>query len=299
MAISLMAGIYQYIQVFQTELVKGAYDENKKANGHSWSEMQCTEGLCVKDDKVGIGTDNPSGKLDVVGNINVDGKIMLQQETVNTDSSNTVVTKGYLSSFSSPTTKVIAGNNVVCEAGTDTLMKCIGTPCVWYDWSNNNVSGTIVKVMCGKTLTYDGTPLLFNEQHTELECTNAVDFRGNHGVIVAHNSGLHQCRFGSLTAPITSCPSYWGETGYSTTIPVAVVVPECGITDSGSHEFSYSMGIESATYYSCGSSYDCCQNGCKGFISCGDVGCRNNCNLCSVSCSRNTYTSERIQIGCY
>jgi len=85
MAISLMAGIYQYVQVFQTELVKGAYDENKKANGHSWSEMPCTEGLCIKDNKVGIGIEpiasskkvNVVGDVDVVGNIQASGNISI------------------------------------------------------------------------------------------------------------------------------------------------------------------------------------------------------------------------------
>jgi len=47
---------------------------SKPANGHSWSEMECTGGLCVTaDNKVGIGTDIPTEKLEVDGDILVSG----------------------------------------------------------------------------------------------------------------------------------------------------------------------------------------------------------------------------------
>ena len=85
MAISLMAGIYQYIQVFQTELV-GAFDTDKKANGHSWSEMPCTVGLCVTaDDKVGIGTESISAtdKLGVLGNVEINGDLHVSGDICN------------------------------------------------------------------------------------------------------------------------------------------------------------------------------------------------------------------------
>jgi hypothetical protein len=69
MALGLIAGAYQYIQIFQAEMA-GAYNATKPANGHSWSEMQCTEGLCVTaDNKVGVGTDSPSVKFEVNGTI--------------------------------------------------------------------------------------------------------------------------------------------------------------------------------------------------------------------------------------
>ena len=80
----LMAGIYQYIQVFQTELV-GAFDTDKKANGHSWSEMPCTAGLCIKDDKVGIGTESVSAtdKLGVLGNVGIVGDLQVSGNICN------------------------------------------------------------------------------------------------------------------------------------------------------------------------------------------------------------------------
>jgi len=75
MVIGLIAGIYQYIQVFQTEIA-GAYTASKPAMGHSWTEMECTNGICVTaDNKVGIGTDSPTEKLQVTGNLKVSGVI--------------------------------------------------------------------------------------------------------------------------------------------------------------------------------------------------------------------------------
>jgi len=66
---------FQYVEVLKLELVK-AYDASKPVNGHDWSEMQCTEGLCVTDDnKVGIGTSTPGSKLDVSGAISASGNI--------------------------------------------------------------------------------------------------------------------------------------------------------------------------------------------------------------------------------
>lgn len=66
--LALPFAIYLYITEIQFELVN-AYTP-KSINGHSWSEIQCTEGLCVTtDNKVGIGTDTPTEKLEVVGDI--------------------------------------------------------------------------------------------------------------------------------------------------------------------------------------------------------------------------------------
>jgi len=60
---------YQYIKEFQSDFADAAYS-GKPATGHSWSEMECSEGFCVtSDNKVGIGTSTPGSKLDVIGNI--------------------------------------------------------------------------------------------------------------------------------------------------------------------------------------------------------------------------------------
>jgi|GEM_PF-5396197 len=70
-AFSLSA--YQYIKEFQSEFADAAYS-GKPATGHSWSEMECSEGLCITaGNDVGIGTSTPGYKLDVAGNIGTTG----------------------------------------------------------------------------------------------------------------------------------------------------------------------------------------------------------------------------------
>jgi hypothetical protein len=70
--LSLIATAFQYVEVLKSEIVK-AYSATKPANGHSWTEMECTSDLCIINDKVGIGTDNPATKLDVSGNLSITG----------------------------------------------------------------------------------------------------------------------------------------------------------------------------------------------------------------------------------
>ncbi len=78
---------FQYIETLKLEIAK-AYDATKPLNGHSWSEMQCTSELCVKNNNVGIGMDNPMVKLDIAGdvnavNINSSGTIMATTDVCN------------------------------------------------------------------------------------------------------------------------------------------------------------------------------------------------------------------------
>jgi len=72
--IGLVFGAYLCFQVFHSEIIK-AYTA-KPANGHTWSEMECNSGLCITtDNKIGVGVDNPTEKLQVVGNVLVVGDI--------------------------------------------------------------------------------------------------------------------------------------------------------------------------------------------------------------------------------
>jgi len=75
-SLGLSLAVYQYAKELQADLASAAYSTSKPANGHSWSEMECSSGLCVTSgNNVGIGTDNPSKKLSVVGDINASGDI--------------------------------------------------------------------------------------------------------------------------------------------------------------------------------------------------------------------------------
>jgi hypothetical protein len=67
--LGLSIAIYQYAKELQSEFTSAAYSTSKPANGHSWSEMECTSDLCVTGGKIGMGTDNPTYKLDVTGTI--------------------------------------------------------------------------------------------------------------------------------------------------------------------------------------------------------------------------------------
>ena len=73
--LGLFLAVYQYAVNLQADFAN-AYSATKPANGHSWTEMECTEGLCVTaSNRVGIGTDNPDKKLSVIGDINASGDI--------------------------------------------------------------------------------------------------------------------------------------------------------------------------------------------------------------------------------
>jgi hypothetical protein len=67
--LGLSVAIYQYAKELQSEFTSAAYSTAKPANGHSWSEMECTSDLCVTGGKIGMGTDSPTVKLDVNGTI--------------------------------------------------------------------------------------------------------------------------------------------------------------------------------------------------------------------------------------
>jgi hypothetical protein len=73
--LGLSIAIYQYAKELQSEFTSAAYSTSKPANGHSWSEMECTSDLCVTGGKIGMGTDSPSKKLSVVGDIGASGDI--------------------------------------------------------------------------------------------------------------------------------------------------------------------------------------------------------------------------------
>ncbi len=64
---SISFSIYQYVREFKTDLVGAAYSSTKPANGHTWSEMECSSTLCLTGGNTGLGTSTPGYKLDVQG----------------------------------------------------------------------------------------------------------------------------------------------------------------------------------------------------------------------------------------
>jgi len=63
--IGLFAGVVQYIGVIDT--IYAAINNP----GHSWSEMECSTALCIDttNNRVGVGTMNPTQTLEINGNV--------------------------------------------------------------------------------------------------------------------------------------------------------------------------------------------------------------------------------------
>ncbi len=75
MAISLGSAFYQYVNIMKTEDVS-AVSVGTPNPGHTWSSMECSaDSLCVDttSNRLGIGTNTPSQKLEVNGNIKLGG----------------------------------------------------------------------------------------------------------------------------------------------------------------------------------------------------------------------------------
>ncbi len=75
---SVSFSIYQYVREFKADLVGAAYSSTKPANGHTWSEMECSSTLCLTGGNTGLGTSTPAYKLDVQGGqINASGGLCI------------------------------------------------------------------------------------------------------------------------------------------------------------------------------------------------------------------------------
>jgi hypothetical protein len=75
--LGLSFSIYQYFQAFKTENVS-AVTINTPNPGHTWSSMECSgDSLCIDPtgSKLGIGTNTPSEKLTVNGNLSITGSM--------------------------------------------------------------------------------------------------------------------------------------------------------------------------------------------------------------------------------
>ena len=124
-SLGLAASIYQYVETFRSEIVS-AYDTGKPAVGHSWSEMMCTAGLCIKDDKVGIGTDNPQNTLELGSGATLKISAGAGAGKVLTSDANGVATWGSASSGSGTenylskwATSSSLGDSVIYDNGTN------------------------------------------------------------------------------------------------------------------------------------------------------------------------------------
>jgi hypothetical protein len=171
LAIGLIAGVFQYIQTLKADLAS-AVTVGTPNPGHTWAQMECNaNSLCIDtvNKRVGIGTANPSKKLEVNG----DGLFV-----------GDVCNGGGKCLSSVFQTNVISGTNPTCPAGQTAIMRAYnGT---WYTASQVS---SWSQVACGQVLSSDGTALLVNSQHTSKNCTDAG------GTVIGDGAGNNMCRF--------------------------------------------------------------------------------------------------------
>jgi len=222
---------FQYYKAFKVENVS-AVTTGTPNPGHSWSEMECSsDTLCVDtiNKRLGIGTNNPTKTVDIIGEVKVSGDVCNG-------------TGKCLSSVYQ--TNVIAGTNPTCPTGQDIIMKAYnGT---WYTAENPTITSW-TKVSCGAVITNDGSPLLVYGNHTADNCTSAG------GTVVTTGGSYDQCKFTAA-----SCPSGWIQyLNWSTTAPAtssgapaincaSCSCPACSGLSTGSHSWS-NVARETAT----------------------------------------------------
>jgi len=286
--------VYQYTKELGTDITRAA--GIKPNPGHLWSEMECSSDLCVNNGKIGMGTESPSKKLEVNGDILASGT----GDVCNGSG------KCLSSVFQ---TNVIAGTNPTCPTGQTMIMKAYNGS--WYTADNASITSWN-KVTCGVVLTSDGTSLLVNGNHTRKNCTD------NSGT-VASDGTYDMCRFN-----LASCPSGWTQYGnWSTTIAGIGTSPSFNCSDSGDHPavspsysgvatgyHSWSNTAIEATGYYCSHASNCVGCGCSPtsqFSSSTDqtVACWHYwLSPPSTGCSQQTMCGSgvqptRSQIGCY
>lgn len=284
----------QYLNEFQSELVS-AYDNNKPANGHSWDEMICTTGLCVKNNKVGIGTDDPQNSLELGSGSTLKiatgagaGKVLTSDANgvaTWTTSTSGVSGSGSANKISKWSSGSAIGDSIIFDNGTNVG---IGTSSPSQKLEVNG-RGLFTQDVCngaGACLSqindFIGSQALVNNVHNYAACTSAG------GTIVDTDVSFKQCRFNAA-----SCPSGWTQyKSYSTT------TNSC--QDFGTACYNHK--------YPC---YNRCSSGvvCSGYHNWGNAGiestsgCFSNGQWCGQStcmcCNPSSLTATRVQIGCY
>jgi len=242
---------------------------------------------------VGINTSSPGATLDV------NGKVIMRNETASTDSSNTLVTKGYLSSYTSPVVKVLTGVNPVC-VNSDTLMRCnTASPCVWYDADYS--LGSWSKIMCGQKLAYSTTDVFLPySMHTKVQCAATV-YAGIAGVPVEISPGVFICKFNASSCSSVPAPSntaVWTQyQSWTTTVASGTSVwSGCGCSTS-SHAVLSNIAPESCSISGtivsnwAGSSY------CGTCAPVSDYGCGKTYSC--ATCYTSSTTASVSQVGCY
>ena len=201
MILFLGFSIYQYVTVFHSELAN-AYTI-KPANGHSWSEMECTTGLCVTaDNKVGMGTDSPIEKLSVVGNISATGTI---KATGNISTSGTLTATGDVCSnggtnclsSGTPSGAIMFFNLASCPSGWTELTAARGRYLVGLT-SGGTLAGT-----AGTALTNLENRAVGSHTHAVTDPGHSHTFTGLSSVIGTYGPHSYSAYVNSYTSVTT------------------------------------------------------------------------------------------------
>ncbi|MDD4531308.1 MAG: hypothetical protein PHH21_01205 [Candidatus Pacebacteria bacterium] len=289
--IGLCAGTYSYFHFFHADTVK-AYT-TKPSAGHSWSEMECSEGLCIaSDNKVGIGTDSPANNFQVTGNIKASGNVCDGSGNCLSDLGS--ITNACGSAAKTYSYSDTAFSGTFCLIGTSTpaspSFPGVGTSTTWTCPVN---SGS--PISC--TATRSAASYLVNNVHKESDCTSAG------GTVVTTDTSSGQCRFNA-----SSCPSGWTQyKSYGTYSNPRTGLTYCGGgRPTGSCTGSWSDGAGNVLVYLAASA--CCGGNCCGscttsFICFGDASYTASyyaIDVAGAGCFASVWYCQTVsQVGCY
>lgn len=221
---AVLAAIFQYVANFRADFVS-AYTTGKPLNGHLWSEMECSQGLCVTSNyKVGIGMDNPTAKLEVNGTVKAndfclaDGSTCLSQVSDGGGDGCGIAAKTYAadaSSFGSDTFckmgwTVSPANPAFPSVGGNVTWTCTpsisGVAVVACVASRDSTCGTVTFSYNGSTVTY-GT-VLSPTRRCWLDRNLGAEGIGGYGDLFQWGRGVdgHQSRSSSTSS--TRASSY-------------------------------------------------------------------------------------------
>ena len=270
--LALVVEVNFYIGTVKTDLAR-AYS-SKPINGHSWTEMECSEGLCVTaGNKVGIGTDSPTEKLQVVGNLKVTGDIC--NSSGNCLSALANITNACGPAAKTYTYDATAFTGAFCLVGNPTpASPSFPSAGSSTNWTCPVVSGS--PISCTATRSSPPTPLV-NGTHNVVQCT------GSGGVVYSNF-----CMFNS-----SSCPGGWTQyLSWSATTSVSCSVPYgAGYCCGGTRSCTTSgHGFSNASVESCSVSWA---------TYCSDTSCTPNPQPVCQCGSSQTCSSTITHVGCY
>jgi hypothetical protein len=271
----LIVGVYQYFQAFKTEGVS-AVTVGVPNQGHPWTQMECNaDTLCIDtaNKRLGVGTNNPTEKLEVGGNIKASGDIC--NGTGNCLSAMIGLTNGCGTAATTYSYAATAYSGTYCVMGFPTPT----TPAFPAQGGSTTWTCPVTNGSPLSCTASRGSPpaLLVNGTHNVAQCT------GSGGVVYSNF-----CMFTS-----SSCPGGWTQyLSWSATTSVSCSVPYgAGYCCGGTRSCTTSgHGFSNASVESCSVSW---ATGCSG------TSCTPNPQPVCQCGSSQSCSSTITHVGCY